>query len=434
MALDERLYDILTGDEEGRICRDIPEDLCAEQPANFLIHTTSIALTRLGDGLADPKLVLAWLMGALGAPAGVVGLLVPVRESLSLLPQLVIAGIIRRMPIRKWVWVAGSTIQGIAVIAMGIAALLLEGATAGWTIIALLALFAIARSASSVSHKDVLGKTVSKSTRGTAKGTSGSIAAVAVLGFGALLAFDILPLTVNTIAGALFVGGSLWLVAALVFSTLSEVPGATGGGGNALAVARAEIRLFRDDPQLVRLIVTRGLLIATALAPPFLVALAGQEGNNALDTLGPFVVASSTANFLGSYAWGRLADRSSRKVLMAAATIGAFANLGALGVAAVFDGSSALPAAMAVVLFILMIGYQGVRLGRSTHIIDMATEETRAAYTALSNTAVGLLLVAGGGFGLLAQYVGEEAVLLCFAAMCAAAILVAAGLREVQRR
>lgn len=45
--------------------------------------------------------------------------------------------------------------------------------------------------------------------------------------------------------------------------------------------------------------------------------------------------------------------------------------------------------------FFLMISYQGVRLGRSTHIVDMADPETRAAYTALSNSIIGIVLLGG---------------------------------------
>ena len=81
-----------------------------------------------------------------------------------------------------------------------------------------------------------------------------------------------------------------------------------------------------------------------------------------------------------------------------------------------------------------MIAYQGVRLGRSTHIVDMAARDDRAAYTALSNSIIGALLLAGGLFGLLAEFAGAAAVLAVFAVMCALAAVVAFGLREEQAR
>ena len=68
---------------------------------NVRTHVYALSLTKLADGLLDPKLVLAWLLAALGAGAGWVGLLVPVREAGALLPQLLLAEPIRRLPVRK---------------------------------------------------------------------------------------------------------------------------------------------------------------------------------------------------------------------------------------------------------------------------------------------------------------------------------------------
>ena len=87
---------------------------------------------------------------------------------------------------------------------------------------------------------------------------------------------------------------------------------------------------------------------------------------------------------------------------------------------------------MPAALFVLMLAHQGVRLGRSTHVVDMADEDSRAAYTALSNTIIGVLLLAGGVFGLIAEVIGYAGVLGLFALMCLAAIAAAASLREVQ--
>lgn len=428
-----RAHALLTDENDGRVCRDIPESACNEQPRNFLKHVISLGATKTGDGLADPKLALSWLLTALGAPAGLIGLLVPVREAGSLLPQLVTAGLIRSLPQRKWVWAGGSLVQGVAVAGMGVAALRLEGEAAGWTIVGLLAVFALARSACSVSYKDVLGKTVSKSTRGTATGTAATVAAVLVLGFGLLLSLGVIPLTTTTIASALFVAAGLWLLASAVFSTLAEEPGATSGGGNAWTVAREQVSLLRTDPQLVRFIIARALLTATALAPPFLLAMAGSGGRTSFAELGPFVVASALASVVSTYVWGRLSDRSSRRVLIRSGLIaaGVLAGTAAAGWSELGDPVTKwlLPG----LLFVLMIAYQGVRLGRSTHLVDMATEDTRAAYTALSNTVIGLVLIAGSGFGLLAEAIGPAGVLAVFGAMSLAAAWVARGLEEVQQ-
>lgn len=426
------LYEFLTGDEDGRLCKDIPESACKHQPRHFLVHVASLSATKMGDGLMDPKLILAWVMSAIGAPAAITGMLVPIRESLALLPQLFISAYIRTMPQRKWAWMAGSVVQGVAVIGMGWAALTLEGTTGGLAILALLTLFAIARSICSTSYKDVLGKTVSKQTRGTATGTAGTIAATGVLLYGLALSAGIIPLTLATISAGLFVGGALWLMAALMFMRLEEEPGATEGGVHGLSVAFEQFGLLREDPQLTRFIIVRSLLMATALAPPFLVTMAGDTGERSLSRLGPFVIAASTASVASAYIWGRFADHSSRQVLIATALAGAVTLLAA-GLIGLLQPALLGGFAGPLILFALMIAYQGTRLGRSTHIVDMSPSHKRASYTAVSNTTVGVALLAGGLFGFVADWFGNAVVLLVFAAMCVLAAWVGRGLDEVQR-
>ncbi|MCC5887933.1 MAG: MFS transporter [Gammaproteobacteria bacterium] len=434
MSTAEKVYLQLTGDDEGRVCRDIPEEACDAQPENFLKHVVALAATKTGDGLADAKLVLAWLMGALGAPSFLVALLVPVRESGALLPQLVTAASIRAMPLRKWAWAAGSLVQGLAVMGMGVVALTLEGAAAGWSLIALLALMALARSVCSVSHKDVLGKTVSKSTRGTATGTASTLSSALVLLFGLMLASGWLDLGVLTIALVLLVAGAMWLLAAGVFLTLAEKPGATEGGGNALSVVVEQFGLLKTDPQLRRFILTRALLMGTALAPPFLLALGGRSGSAQLGELGLFVIASSLAAVSSTYIWGRLSDVSSRRVLCYAGLLGAAPLIVAALTGMIYPQGLALPMLLPTLLFIVVMAHQGVRLGRATHVVDMADQDTRAAYTALSNTLIGLLLLAASAFGIVAEVLGEAFLLGVFAVMCLAAAAAALTLDEVQER
>ncbi|QYI99949.1 MFS transporter [Thalassovita mediterranea] len=428
----DKAYRMLTSDDDGRVCRDIPESACNDQPRNFITHIASLGATKTADGLIDPKLVLSWLLTQLGAPAVFIGLLVPVRESGALLPQLLTAASLRRLSKRKWAWSVGSAIQGLSAAAIALAAIYLEGAAAGIAIVTALGVLALARSVCSVTYKDVLGKTVSKARRGTATGTASSLAAFFVIIFGAILATGTLSRMPVVLAGLLVAAG-LWLLASVLFSTLQEEAGATEGGANPLAAAMENFGLLAKDAQLRRFIATRGLLISTALAPPFMVAL-GSNGNaeNAFGGLGLLVIASAGASLLSSYVWGRLADRSSRKVLIfsaIAASIALAATL-ALNAIGLLTSVWGLPA----VIFALMLAYQGVRLGRSTHLVDMATQDTRAAYTALSNTIIGLLLAAGGAFSLLAEYAGVSVVIGVLAAMSALSVLVGLGLEEVQEK
>jgi hypothetical protein len=428
-AVSDRATELVFGEGADRTCKDIPETACHEQPANLTTHLLSLTGTKTGDGLLDPKLVLAWLMAALGAPAAVLGAIVPMREAFALLPQLVIAEPIRGLPRRKWVWAGASVAQGVVVLAIALVALTLEGATAGWVIVGLVVLFGTARSAASVSYKDVLGKTVSKSRRGTVTGTATSISAAIVLLFGVALWTGVIPLTTSAIGVVLLVAGGLWIAAGLLFTRVAEDAGATEGGRNGIGVVVTNLATLWQDPQLSRFVTTRSLLTVTAIAPPYLLSLAPSD-DGGLGQLGPFVVASSVATIVGGRLWGRLSDRSSRQVLIGAAV----ASTVLFVAAAAGSGADVLDEAWpaAILLFLVVLAYQGVRLGRSTHLVDMADQDERAVYTAVSNTVVGIVILLTGLFGVLADAIGLTWLFVVFAAMSGLAAVIAGSLDEVQ--
>lgn len=392
------------------------------EAANGLRHAASLSMTKVADGLIDPKLVLSWLLTALGAPAVYAGALVPLREAGALLPQILMSAWVQSMPRRKWAWVIGSAGQGVCAGLIAFAALTLEGAAAGLAICGALAALAVFRALCSVSYKDILGKTVGQARRGSVTGLAGSVASVGVLVFAGLLMSGVLQQRGAVIA-AIALAAVLWGLAALLFSTLEERPSEAEGG------LAASFSVLRDNPVLWRFIVVRGLLVSTALAPPYLVILGGEDGGS-LGALGALVLASAAASLLSSYVWGRLSDQSSRRVLMLTGICGALAiglavMLAQLGLAQTFW-------AMPLALFVLMIAYHGVRQGRSTYLVDVSPADKRAAYAAVTNTVIGALLLVAGIAGGGAALFGPQAVLVLFALMAVAAAVVAKGLPEAE--
>lgn len=421
-------YDLLTAEDDGRVCRDIPEALCDEQPRNFSTHVLSLSLTKTADALLNPKLILSWILTTLGA-SQFVGLLVPIREAGALLPQLFIAGRIRNMSRRKYAWAIGSALQGLCAGGMAIAALLLEGAALGWTIISLLTLLALSRSICSVSYKDVLGKTVGKTRRGTATGSAATVAAAMTIAYAVLIASGLFD-KINIVIIGLIFAALFWLTAGFLFSTLKETAGATEGGANPVSVARENLRYLIDDRELRLFIITRSLLVSTALAPPFMLALKAESMQDNISGLGWLLLASSLASLLSSYVWGRLSDRSSRKVLLLAG-LGGGLSLTLTVIASQADWLN-VPWLLPFLLFSLMIAYGGVRLGRSVHLVDIADQDKRAVYTALSNTIIGIILLLTSLFSIVASLYGEAVVLAMFALMSFASMSSAYLMREAQ--
>jgi MFS family permease len=404
-------YEQITGDEDARVCKDIPESACRHLPRNFFAYLVSNFLTKVADELASARLVLPWLLGAAGAPAAFVGFLVPIREAGALLPQLLVAAYIRRLPKRKGVWMVGALLSALALAVMALASGSLSGAAAGWTVLALLSLFSLARGLCSVSAKDVLGKTVSKTRRGRLMGYSAAAAGVVTLLIGAgVELFGAHAQGMEFFSLLLLAAATTWLLAVALFAAIVEAPGATEGGGNALVTALRSLALLRSDVDLRRFVVARALLLSVALAPPFYVLLA-QQRSAGVTGLGLLIIASGLASSLSAPLWGRMGDRSSRRVMV----IGA-AAAGSLGLATwLFEtaGLALMDSAWTYAGLFLLIAvfHSGVRLGRKVYLVDMATQESRSAYVAISNTVIGAAMLAGGAVGLVADLLQSAAVI-----------------------
>lgn len=431
--MEEKLYELVAGDDDARMCKDIEQDACDVFPRNFGKQVISQISSKTGDQLSKPGLILTWLLTALGAPAVTIGLLVPVREAGSLLPQMIVGGVIRRFSIRKYFWVTGALLQGLAILGIGVTALTMKGAIAGWTVVGLLVLFSLSRGISSISSKDLLGKTVPKTRRGRLGGLASSISgwiAVAVGIFFALNPARELP--ADLLATLLFVAAALWFTGAFVMSTLIEKPGATSGSANALKEAIASLHFLRDDPVFLRFCLSRALLASTVLSMPFYVVLAHKATDGRLTSLGILMIAGSLAAALSGVTWGKLSDTSSRLTLVLAGV-----SAGAIGILTALVSFAKLEPAIALwvyggLFFLIGLAHTGIRTGRKTYLVDHATAENRARLVAVSNTLMGIVLLISGSFGLLAEAIGEQWVIFVFGSLGIVGGLLAFSLPEVE--
>ncbi len=428
----ENAYRRLANEEDARVCTDISDEACHYVPANFMRIVGSSLLTTTGDALINPKTVLAWLVNFMGAPGYVMALLVPVRESGSLIPQLAIAAWVRRKPIRKWTWVVGAVLQGAAVAGIGVVTFTLRGAVAGLAVLTLVVLFSLARGLCSVSSKDVLGKTIPKFRRGRVSGIAVGLSGVFVVlvGFGIYVGKPV-------DAGALFyatllLGAAvLWWLAAVVYGSIAEEPGETDGGGNAAAAAVKSVGLLAKDRDFRRFVITRALLISSALTAPYYVALAQRSSGGSASVLGLVILAGGLASSLSAPTWGKLADRSSRTVLLLGATFTGVLGIGVFLLERLLAGD--VPGWVYPAAFLLLgVAHSGIRLGRKTYLVDMAGGNKRTDYVAVSNTVIGVILLVAGGVTAALSFLSAETLILVFAGTSLVGAVCGLGLPEVQ--
>jgi MFS family permease len=429
----ENLYAYVGNEEDARVCKDISEDACRYVPANFFLIIISNTFTKLGDALSNPKTVLAWLMGYVNAPLALISFLVPIRESGSMIPQIFIASYVRKLKVRKWIWIIGSLIQFTAIAGIGIVTLTFHGTTAGGLIILLLILFSLARGLSSVASKDVLGKTIPKTRRGRLNGYSTSISgALALIAGLYMINKSEQELGIEFYAYLIFFASLLWIAGAMVYANVREYPGVTTGGGNAFREALARLDLLKSDKPFRNFVISRSLLLCSALTAPFYVILAQDFLGRDIHILGLFIVANGIASSISAVVWGKLADRSSRNVMVKGAMITSLLGMAMFIVVSWIPAMSSTQWLYPAAFFILGVAHSGVRLGRKTYIVDMAGGDKRTDYVAVSNTIIGLVLLITGGISALASAISPEGIILILSLFGIAGAFTSSRLPEVE--
>jgi hypothetical protein len=422
------LYDRLVRTPEGAADGMTPQT-ARDIPANGLRQILAQALQSTGDQVVNAKTVLPWLFAALGVPGALVGLLVPIRESGSMLPQAAMVPWVRRHRVRKWLWVAGSAGQALATAAMAVTAATATGTSAGVAILLALAVFSLSRALNSLASKDVLGRTIPKGQRGQINGLatvlSGVVAITVGLGIRLVGGDDAGPLVALLAAAAL-----TWVVALVVYAGIREPaenpsPARDDGAG----WASRSLTLLRADATFRRFVLVRTLLLVSALSPPFVVAIAAEHGAG-LGGLGAFVIASGVASLIGGRIFGRWADRSSRRLMIWGAGAASTVILAFLGVLLV-PGVRGWTLLYPVVHLLLALTHTGVRVARKTYVVDMAQGDRRTEYVAVANTAMGVLLLVAGAVSSALALLGPEVALAFLALLGVGGVLAARTLPEV---
>lgn len=399
MSATEKLYSALM---KRNAEHDLPEEVRPHIPSNGLKLISANALQSSGDQTVNASTVLPWLFSALGVPPALTGLLVPIRESGSMLPQAALTPIVVRARYRKHVFVAGALIQAATVAVMTATAVLATGLAAGFIIIAALAVFSFGRCLCSISSKDVQGRTIPKGERGQINGLATTVAGLVAITLGlAIRVFggeDLAPAQLAWILGA---GAVLWVAVAGVYITIKEPqdPQAKPDRSNQPNWFVSTMNLLREDALFRQFVTVRSLLLVSSLSPPFIVTLSVQSGAAGLTGLGGFVIASGLASLLGGRIFGRLADKSSKRLMSVGAGIASaiiFATMVIASLPALTDNHTLVSVVFVLAYFSLTLMHTGVRVGRKTYVVDMAEGDKRTTYVAVSNSAMGLILLIVG--------------------------------------
>lgn len=412
---------------------ELADDVRNQVPRNGMKQVGALAMQASGDQIMNASTVLPWLFATLGVPSALTGFLVPIRESGSMLPQAMLTPLVLRVKHRKWVFVAGATIQAVSVGAIALIAAVGSGTVAGVSILLALAVFSLGRCLCSIASKDVQGSTIPKGERGQINGVSTTVSGLIAITLGlAIRYFGGPDASLTVIISLLSCAAALWVGVALVYSRVDDP--AVGSGSDRSGTQPSWIRdsweLVRDDARFRHFVLARSLLLVSSLSPAFIVTLSIESGTSALVGLGGFIVASGVAKLIGGRLFGKAADRSSARLMSVGAGVASTLIVALVVITALVDlgdGWGVNIVFVGAYLAITLI-HTGVRIGRKTYVVDMAEGDQRTRYVAVSNSAMGVILLIVGAISAGFASISISWALLFLAALGYAGVVVSARL------
>lgn len=390
----------------------------------------SNGLQNIGDQIVAAKTVLPWLLQSAGAPGFFIALLVPIRESGSMLPQAALTPWVTSRANRRGLWVLGAYGQAAAAALIGGAALTLNGWLLGVAVLALLAVLSVFRALCSITSKDVQGRTIHKGRRGLITGRATALGGAVTLAVGLLLL--LLPGQVPgwLIATLIFASALAWVVAGLVFRTIREphydLPADRDSAHNWL---RDCLQLFRGDRNFRSFVLVRSLMLVTALSSAFIVALSHEVGQD-ISGLGVFLIASGLAALVGGRLSGIWSDASSKKV-MAFGSLAASLVIFGLVAAAHWAPAQVNAWLMPLGFLAVSLAHTSVRVARKTYVVDMAKGDQRTRYVSAANSLMGLILLGTGAISGVIALAGSAAALLFLAVVGLVGTVASVRLKDV---
>jgi hypothetical protein len=357
---------------------------------------------KLADLFTSPKTTLPWLINAVNGPSWLISLLVPVKESGSLLPQAFInTFFLSRYESRTGLWRIGASLQAVGIAGLVIVSYLLNAddniATNLFALLFLLLLIltSIGRSCCSLAMKDIQANYVEKGRRGKLLGIAGTFSALLTLAVTAVWELSSNELSSATILYLLALSSLSFLITIVIMAPLSV--SIDSENQDTKTAWKTQINAVFKHKNTRHLLINRVLMLHTALVPPYLIA---QQAKGDDSSLFVYIGLSALASLISSFLWGKLSDRSAITTLRLAGILSGFTLL-------LFYFSTEQPSSMAVsiVFFIIMLCHEGVRTGRKTYLLDVTESANRRHVVSIVNTAVGLCLL---GFGILYALIHQQ--------------------------
>lgn len=408
---------------------------------NFSLGLLNGAFFNLFTALLDPSLVLSWFVSQLTTSNFLIGLIVPIQHGGWFLPQLVVSSYLqrrqRKLPFYTYMAGVRVTIWGL----MTLAVFLIEDAAVLLVVFfILLAAYSLGSGLGGICFVDIVAKAIPPTRRGAFFGWRRFLGGLLALG-GSLLVKYILDerrgLAFPDNYAVLFLLSFFTLCVAvgcfiLVVEPLEPVNKAKITLGKQF---RRALDLPRRDKNYRRFLTMRLLLMAAEIATPFYIIYAKRALSVSVSMVGVYLTGATMAGFASTLLWGRISDRRGNKLLIIlSSSLGLFIPLIAMSIVPLADllpGLREFTSGLFALVFIVSGGSKaGAMMGNMNFLLEIAPADDRPLYIGLTNTILGIALLASSVGGLIVDLVGFTVLFSLALAFYALALFLTLKLQE----
>lgn len=396
--------------------------LSAEQVRrNLVLGVANGALFRLFNALTDPSLVLTWFVSQLTASPVAIGLLLPISQGGWFLPQLLVSGLVQRMPRRMSLYRATAFVRVLSLALIVASVFIIGDRNPSSLLVAFLILYSAYSLVSGVAglpFMDVVGKAIPADRRGSFFAWRRFTGGVLALGGSALTSYVLderrgLAFPMNF--GWLFAAAALAMGAGFFFfaQVVEPVDAVQDGSPCGMGVRGIRDMLWRDR-NYVLFVTARVVLLIHAAAVPFYTVFAREKLGAPTSMAGAYLTVFTLASVGSTLLWGRLGDRRGNRMAM---LLGSLLSI-PLPLVPLFFGTRISYSAFAVLFLLLGIAQSGTEISALSLALDIAPAAERVLYVGFLNTVLGIVSLLLMTSGLVVQWWGLGA-LFGLSAACA---------------
>jgi MFS family permease len=382
----------------------------ASQRKTLLANFGAIVLNGLffptAGKILGAGLLLAWFLDELKSPLFLIGLLIPIQYGLALLAQPWIGQWLSGKPRSAPYYRAQALLRGALWCGLALATWLAGNSNR----VLLISIFffvvagdAIAAGLGNIAFSTALAKTIPERLRGRVRGGRGMFGAIIAGTAGALISLFVSKESGLAVFGLLFaVAGVCYALGGITFGAIHEPRQPQLRKAHSAEPLAASVKEMLQKQAYRRFLFVQTLLIPATQGLVFFSIFGRRQFHLDLSALGLLVISDALAPLVGNFVWGKLADRQSNRLVLAA--VGLLSLISPVAAVALYLSNEAIShtlvlASFAVIVFVIGVASAGADLATKNLLLELAPDRKRPVYIGVNDTLVALptmLLVIGG--------------------------------------